>query len=151
MASVGSVNLTITQLPNSRNVVVTVEYQLVGDEVDVALQTPYREVCQLTGVDSPAGPDDVLLTIRDSLTFFPEDPVTSNRILPRRFDRVVPLSALDEDNDKPFQEEDEIRAKVTLTLLGPNFRESRVVRVGGPVVIGQGAQPGTDGAPTVIS
>src|SRR5262249_28893635 len=120
-------------LPNSPEVSVNVSYQLAGDAVDVALQQPYREICQLIGDDTPGdGTDDILLTLVDTTTFFP-DPATSNPVLQRSINRVLPLSALDEDSDGPFIEEDEIRAKVTLIALVPNFRESNLVRVGGLV------------------
>ncbi len=142
MASIGSVTLTIMRIPNSANAAINVRYSLAGDAVDIALQTPYLEVCQLIGDDKP-GSDDILLTLRNQLTFFPEDPVTSNPIVQRNLNRVVPLSVLDEDTGRPFPEEDEIRAKVTLTLLTPNFRESNLVRLGGPV-IGHRARPDTD-------
>jgi hypothetical protein len=151
MASISGVGLTITPLPGSRNVAINVRYQLVGDEVDVARQTPYREVCQLIGDDKPGGTDIVLVTIRDRVTFFPEDPVTSSRFLDRSLDLVLSLTTLDEDKDKPFLEEDEIRAKVTLALAAPNFLESNLVRIGGPVVIGQVVPPIEDRASTGVS
>ena len=141
MASIGPVFLRITRLPNSRNVFVNVRYQLAGDGFDVAFQTGYQETCQLIGDDTPGdGTDDVITTLRDGLVFFP-DPATSNPVLNRSFSLVLPLRALDEDRTKPFPEEDEIRAKVTLISRAANFRESDVVRilVTDPVV-GQGAQ-----------
>jgi hypothetical protein len=149
MASIGNLFLTITRVPSTANVAVNVSYDLAGDAFDVALQTPYREICQLIGDDTPGdGTDDLLRTIRDGLIFFP-DPATSNPVLHRSFDRILPLRALDEDNQAPFFEDDEIRAKVTLIALVPNFRESNVVRIESGPVVGQRAQSGAGAAESI--
>lgn len=133
MASIGLVNLTIAKVPHRNNfVLVNVKYQLAGDAFDVALQNPYHEICQLIGDDTPGdGTDDILRTLLDTTTFFP-DPDTSNPILERSLEVLLPLSALDEDSGGPLIEEDEIRAKVTLIPRFDNYRESNLVRVGGP-------------------
>ena len=74
MASIDFIILTITRVPNTANVSVTVEYRLAGDAFDVALQTPYREVCQLIGDDKPGGTDVIIRTLRDALVHFPIPP-----------------------------------------------------------------------------
>jgi hypothetical protein len=43
---------------------------------------------------------------------------------------ILPRSVLDEDNEGPFIQADEIRAKVTLTPI-PTSRESNLIRLGG--------------------
>jgi hypothetical protein len=48
----------------------------------------------------------------------------------RALQLFLPRSVLDEDNEGPFIQADEIRAKVTLTPI-PTSRESNLVRLGG--------------------
>jgi len=125
MASIQQVNLAITPVPNSANVIVDVGYVVSGSSHDIATQQHYREVCQLIGDDTPGdGTDDVLRTIFDSTT------VCSGNSFQRVLQVVVPRSVLDEDNDGPQIQEDEIRAKVTLTPI-PTSRESNLIRMGG--------------------
>ena len=135
MASIDPVvKLTITPLPNGTQASVHVHYRLAGDAFDVAAQHPYHEICQLIGDDTPGdGTDDILQTLIDTTTFFP-DPATSSPILERNIDVTVPMSVLDEDQS-PFRiEPDEIRAKVTLIPRFNNFVESNLVQLDGGVL-----------------
>ena len=127
MASVQPITLTITPVPNSANVSVSVGYVVSGTGHDLATEQNYREVCQLIGDDTPGdGTDDILRTIFETTTVF-----TGNNVhFTRAIQLFLPLSALDEDNEGPFIQEDEIRAKVTLTPI-PTSRESNLIRVGG--------------------
>ena len=125
MASIQQVNLAITPVPNSANVIVDVGYVVSGSSHDIATQQNYREVCQLIGDDTPGdGTDDILRTIFDTTTVF------SGNSFQRVLQVVVPRSVLDEDNDGPQIQEDEIRARVTLTPI-PTSRESNLIRMGG--------------------
>ena len=125
MASIQQVNLAITPALNNANVIVDVGYSVSGSSHDIATQQHYREVCQLIGDDTPGdGTDDVLRTIFDATTVF------SGETFERVLQVEVPRSVLDEDNNGIQIQEDEIRAKVTLTPI-PTSRESNLVRMGG--------------------
>jgi hypothetical protein len=127
MASIQQVRLTITPVPNSANVSVDVGYVVSASNHDLATEQNYREICQLIGDDTPGdGTDDILRAIFDATTVF-----TGN--IPhftRAIQLFLPRSVLDEDNEGPFIQADEIRAKVTLTPI-PTSRESNLVRLGG--------------------
>ena len=127
MASIQQVRLTITPVPNSANVSVDVGYVVSASNHDLATEQNYREICQLIGDDTPGdGTDDILRAIFDATTVF-----TGN--IPhftRAIQLFLPQSVLDEDNEGPFIQADEIRAKVTLTPI-PTSRESNLVRLGG--------------------
>jgi hypothetical protein len=127
MASIQQVTLTITPVPNSANVSIDVGYVVSGSGHDLATGQNYREVCQLIGDDTPGdGKDDILRTIFDTTTVF-----TGNSVhFTRAIQLFLPRSVLDEDNEGPQIQEDEIRAKVTLTPI-PTSRESNLVRMGG--------------------
>lgn len=129
MASIQPVTLTITPAPNG-NVSVQVGYVVSGNGHDLATEQNYREVCQLIGDDTPGdGRDDILRTVFDGTTVF-----TGNNVaFQRAIQLFMPLSELDEDSGGPIIQEDEIRAKVTLTPI-PTSRESNLVRVGGGVL-----------------
>ena len=127
MASVQPVTLTITPVPNSTNVSVGVGYVVSASSHDLATDQHYREVCQLIGDDTPGdGTDDVLRTIFEETTVFSGNSAHFTRAI----QLFLPRSVLDEDNDGPFIQADEIRAKVTLTPI-PTSRESNLVRLGG--------------------
>jgi hypothetical protein len=127
MASVQPVSLTITPIPNSTNVSVGVGYVVSASSHDLATDQHYREVCQLIGDDTPGdGTDDVLRTIFEATTVFSGNSAHFTRAI----QLFLPRSVLDEDNDGPFIQADEIRAKVTLTPI-PTSRESNLVRLGG--------------------
>jgi hypothetical protein len=129
MASIQQVTLAITPVPNSANVSIDVGYVVSGSSHDLATGQNYREVCQLIGDDTPGdGTDDILRTIFDATTVF-----TGNSVhFTRAIQLFLPRSVLDEDNEGPQIQEDEIRAKVTLTPI-PTSRESNLVRIGGIV------------------
>jgi hypothetical protein len=127
MASVQPVTLTITPIPNSTNVSVGVGYVVSASSHDLATDQHYREVCQLIGDDTPGdGTDDVLRTIFEATTVFSGNSAHFTRAI----QLFLPRSVLDEDNEGPFIQADEIRAKVTLTPI-PTSRESNLVRLGG--------------------
>lgn len=132
MASIQAITLTITPVPNSANVSVQVGYVVSPSNHDLASGQHYREVCQLIGDDTPGdGTDDILRTIFDATTVFPSP---GGGGFSRAIQLFLPASALDEDSGTVL-DEDEIRARVTLTPI-PTSRESNLVRMGGPVVNG---------------
>jgi len=132
MAFINEISLKITRNPDNQTAVVDVGYLVSGSPQDISTQQNYRELCELIGDDTPGdGTDDVLKVIGDQTTVF-----TSSATGP--FARVVqlldvPLSLLNEDNSRPFPEQDEIRARVTMTPIATR-RESNLVRIGGPVI-----------------
>jgi hypothetical protein len=128
MATIGNVTLTITPIPNSADVFVQVGYQVLGSPHDIATQQHYREVCELIGDDTPGDGTDDVLNINPPL--FNDTTVFSGASFQRAISRQVPRSVLDEDNTGPQIQEDEIRAKVTLTPI-PTSRESNLIRMGG--------------------
>lgn len=132
MALIQSIKLTITPVTNSENVSVYVGYIVSGSNFDVSSEQSYREVCELIGDDTPGDGTDDPLRIRkllDTTTVFSANTAHFTRAI----QLFIPLSALDEDNEGPAIEEDEIRARVTLTPLppSPTRRESNMVRTGG--------------------
>jgi hypothetical protein len=128
MASIQPITLTITHIPNSTDVSIYVGYMVSASSQDQATEQNYREVCQLIGDDTPGdGTDDIIRTIFDTTTVF-----TTSVHFSRAIQLFLPASALDEDSERPFPEEDEIRARVTLTPI-PTSRDSNLVRIGGPV------------------
>jgi len=131
MASIGPVTLTITPVPNSTNVSVGVGYVVSGSGHDLATEQNYQEVCHLIGDDTPGdGTDDILRKIFEDVTVFTGNTVSFTRAI----QLFLPASALDEDNNGIIAfEEDEIRARVTLTPI-PTSRESNLIRRGGPVI-----------------
>lgn len=129
MASIQPINLRITRVPNSANVSIDVGYVVSASNHDLATEQNYREVCELIGDDTPGdGTDDIIRTILDTTTVFGGTGVHITRAI--QF--FLPASALDEDSGRPFLEEDEIRARVTLTPI-PTRRESNQVVIGGLV------------------
>jgi len=129
MASIGPVNLRIIDVPNSSNASIDVGYTVSASSHDLATQQHYREICELIGDDTPGdGTDDVLRTLRDEVIDFTDHPSFT-----RAIQVFVPVSLLDEDRGVVTQEEDEIRARVTLTPV-PTSRESNLIRRGGPVI-----------------
>jgi hypothetical protein len=135
MAALGDVTLSIAQVPESSDFMVEVHYPIFMDQCDLALGMAYLEVCELMGVDAfpEDGKDDVLLTLRKQLVFFPADGGPIQRVI----QQVVPASVLDEDSGPFLPLPDEIAARVTLVpvpTLGPPRRTSNVVVLGGPVV-----------------
>jgi hypothetical protein len=130
MASIGPVTLTITPVLNSTNVSVGVGYVVSGSGHDLATEQNYQEVCHLIGDDTPGdGTDDILRKIFEGTTVFTGNTVSFTRAI----QLFLPKSVLDEDNNgiTVFQE-DEIRARVTLTPI-PTSRESNLILVGGLV------------------
>ena len=129
MASIQPVTLTITPVPNSSNVSVYVGYVVVGNSSDLTSEQRYREVCELIGDDTPGdGTDDVIRTLFDATTAF-----TDHQAFTRAIQLFMPLSELNEDSGRPIFDDDEIRARVTLTPI-PASRESNLIRIGGPVI-----------------
>jgi len=129
MASIQPITLRITRIPNSVNVSIDIGYVVSASSHDLATEQNYREVCQLIGDDTPGdGTDDIIRTILDLTTVFTAPFVHITRAI----QLFLPASALDEDRGRPFLEEDEIRALVTLTPI-PTSRESNLVRIGGIV------------------
>jgi hypothetical protein len=115
MASINIVVLSIIQLPNSTDVFVNVSYKLAADGIDIAEQTPYREICQLIGHDRLGhGQDNILYTLYNNITYFGE---TGSNIQ-RNFNMELPLSTLE---SSIIGERDEIWARVTLTPHFPNW------------------------------
>src|SRR5262245_54604520 len=112
MASIRPITLTITPVPNSANVSVQVGYVVAGSSHDLATEQNYHEVCQLIGDDTPGdGTDDLLRIVFEGTTVFDGTHVAFQRAI----QLFMPLSELDEDNGGPVIQEDEIRARVTLT------------------------------------
>ena len=129
MASIGPVSLRIIDVPNSSNASIDVGYTVSASSHDLATQQHYREVCELIGDDTPGdGTDDILRTLRDEVIDFDNHPSFT-----RAIQVFVPVSLLDEDRGVVTQEDDEIRARVTLTPV-PTHRESNLVRRGVPVI-----------------
>lgn len=129
MASIGPVSLRIINVPNSSNASIDVGYTVSASSHDLATQQHYREVCELIGDDTPGdGTDDVLRTLREEIIDFTDHPSFT-----RAIQVFVPVSLLDEDRGIVTQEEDEIRARVTLTPVATS-RESNLIRRGGPVI-----------------
>jgi hypothetical protein len=129
MASIGPVNLRIIDVPNSSNASIDVGYTVSASSHDLATQQHYREVCELIGDDTPGdGTDDVLRTLRDEVIDFSDHPSFT-----RAIQVFVPVGLLDEDRGVVTQEDDEIRARVTLTPV-PTSRESNLIRRGVPVI-----------------
>jgi hypothetical protein len=133
MASIQPITLTITKVPNSANVSISVGYVVSLSSHDIATEQHYREVCHLIGDDTPGdGTDDIIRTLFDTTTFF--EGTFSH--FSRAIQVFLPASALDEDSGRPFLEEDEIRARVTLTPI-PTSRESNLVVIGGGPIVNQ--------------
>lgn len=130
MASIQPITLRITRIANSADVNIDVSYVVSASGHDLTTEQNYREVCQLIGDDTPGdGTDDILRTLFDSTTVFNGTTPHFQRVIQRR----LPASVLDEDSGGPAIEEDEIRARVTMTPI-PTSRESNLVRFGGTVV-----------------
>jgi hypothetical protein len=135
MATIGNVTLTITPVLNSNDVFVQIGYRVFPSSHDMATEQHYREVCELIGDDTPGdGTDDVIKIdppLFDGTTVFTSGGNDFTRAISRR----VARSLLDEDNNGLLLQEDEIRARVTLTPI-PTSRESNLIRMGGPVLEG---------------
>jgi hypothetical protein len=130
MASIQFVNLSISPVPNSQNVSVYVGYAVQASSHDLATEQHYREVCELIGDDTPGdGTDDVIRTLYDATTIFSGTAQSYTRAI----QLFMPLSELNEDSGHPIFDEDEIRARVTLTPI-PTSKESNLIRIGGPVI-----------------
>ena len=128
MASIKPITLTITPNTNNGKLIVYVHYVISASPNDVATEQNYREVCELIGDDTPGdGKDDVIKTLSDGTTVF--DGIFSH--LTRIFQVELSRSELDEDSG-PILQDDEIRARVTLTPIAAT-RESNVVVLGGLV------------------
>jgi hypothetical protein len=130
MASIGPVTLRIINVPNSANASIDVGYTVSASSHDLATEQNYREVCELIGDDTPGdGTDDVLQKLKEEIIVF-----SSNAPhLTRAIQTFVPQSLLDEDRGIIVPEEDEIRARVTLTPI-PTSRESNLIKRGGLVI-----------------
>ena len=131
MATISPVTLAITRIPNTTPALVrfNLNYTITGSNHDIASEMSYREICQIIGDDTPGdGTDDILNTLVDSTLTFSG----INTGFGRGFSLVLPLSSLDEDSGGPAIQEDEIRARVTLTPI-PTSRESNLVQVNVPV------------------
>jgi hypothetical protein len=130
MATIGPITLTITPGNKSSNANVNVGYVVSANNHDLASGQYYREVCELIGDDTPGdGTDDVLVKLKEEVIVF-DGPFTS---FTRAIQQFVDLTKLDEDSGILALEEDEIRARVTLTPI-PTSRESNLVLRGGPVI-----------------
>lgn len=129
MATVGPITLTIGPGNSPSNASVQVGYTVSASSHDLASAQTYRDVCELIGDDTPGdGTDDLLVKLREEIIVF-----TSNTPhFTRSIQQFVPLTKLDEDAGIVVLEEDEIRARVTLTPI-PTSRESNLVRRGGLV------------------
>jgi hypothetical protein len=129
MASISPVSLRIINVPNSSNASIDVGYTVSASNHDLATQQRYREICELIGDDTPGdGTDDILRTLRDENINFDD-----HSGFTRAIQVFVPVSLLDEDRGLVALQEDEIRARVTLTPV-PTSRESNLVRRGGQVI-----------------
>lgn len=130
MASIGNITLRIIDVPNSGNASIDVGYTVHASGDDLVTGQSYREVCELIGDDTPGdGSDDVLRTLREETIVFDGN----HQGFTRAIQAFVPKSLLDEDRGIIVQEEDEIRARVTLTPI-PLRRESNLIRRGAPVI-----------------
>jgi len=130
MASIGTVTLRIVNVPNSGNASIDVGYTVSASSHDLATEQNYREVCELIGDDTPGdGTDDILQKLREEIIVFS----SNTPHLTRAIQVFVPQSLLDEDRGIVAQEEDEIRARVTLTPI-PTSRESNLIKRGGSVI-----------------
>lgn len=129
MATIGPITLTIGPGNSPSNASVQVGYTVSASNHDLASAQTYRDVCELIGDDTPGdGTDDLLVKLREEIIVF-----TSNTPhFTRAIQQFVPLTKLDEDAGFVVLEEDEIRARVTLTPI-PTSRESNLVRRGGLV------------------
>jgi hypothetical protein len=124
MASITPVSLSITPVPNSPLVSIYVGYEVHLNSQDIATQQNYREVCHLIGDDTPGdGTDDIIRTIYDATTFYDG----TFQQFSRAIQLFMPASQLDEDRTAPFQEDDEIRARVTLTPILTSRESNQVV------------------------
>jgi hypothetical protein len=132
MALIGPVSLRIINVPNSSNASIDVGYTVSASSHDLATAQHYREVCELIGDDTPGdGTDDVLRKLREEIIVFSGNTQSFTRAI----QVFVPVSELDEDRGIIALEEDEIRARVTLTPVATS-RESNLIKRGGPVING---------------
>jgi hypothetical protein len=129
MAFVTPITLSISAKPNSTtNLFAEVRYTIPADGKDVPNNQSYREVCELIGDDTPGDGTDDLLRVLRNVTF--QFGGTTDQI---EHDTVydLPKTLFDEDNNGPFNQADEIRARVTLTPISANVgstsRESNQV------------------------
>lgn len=130
MASIGPITLRIIDVPNSGNASIDVGYIVSASSHDLATEQNYREVCELIGDDTPGdGTDDVLQKLREEIIVFN----SNTPHLTRAIQAFVPKSLLDEDRGIIAFEEDELRARVTLTPI-PTSRESNLIKRGGLVI-----------------
>jgi hypothetical protein len=130
MATISPVTLRIIDVPNSGNVSIDVGYTVSASSHDLATEQNYREVCELIGDDTPGdGTDDILQKLREEIIVFSGNTPHFTRAI----QTFVPVSLLDEDRGIIALEEDEIRARVTLTPI-PTSRESNLIRRGGLVI-----------------
>ncbi|MEA3012732.1 MAG: hypothetical protein QOD42_1277 [Sphingomonadales bacterium] len=136
MATIESVHLELKEQLGAAAALVT--YTMRGSLQDVQQQTRYAELVQLVGDDVGPGEDgqnelipNGELSFAESLAFASSAPVTRVRLL------ALPSKSVDEDPSGPFhtpQEEDEIRARVTLTrILSTVVAQSNLVRRGGVI------------------
>lgn len=130
MATISPITLTIGPGNSPSNASVQVGYTVSASNHDLASAQTYRDICELIGDDTPGdGTDDILLKLREEVIVF-----TSNTAhFTRAIQQFVPLTKLDEDAGTFIPQEDEIRARVTLTPI-PTRRESNQVVRGGPVI-----------------
>ncbi len=130
MATIGPITLTIGPGNSPSNASVQVGYSVSASNHDLASAQTYQDLCELIGDDTPGdGTDDLLVKLREEIIVF-----TSNTPhFTRAIQQFVPLTKLDEDAGFIALEEDEIRARVTLTPI-PTSRESNLIRRGGLVI-----------------
>jgi hypothetical protein len=115
-----------------------ISYTIAATQHDAPHEQAYREVVQLIGDDTPAGPgedgvDDIVPggKMWDGTVVFTTSEVAFTQIR----ELTLPPQALDEDRGPGIPRTDETWARVTLTPLPPTppGRESNLVRRGEPV------------------
>lgn len=130
MAKIQPINLSIAPNPNNNGkFLINISYVVSAGPNDSLSEQNYREVCELIGDDTPGdGTDDIIRTISDGRLVF--DNVFSH--IQRSFQLELSRSDLDEDNATAFQN-DEIRARVTLTPIPTSRESNQVVMANDPV------------------
>lgn len=130
MAKIQPITLTIPQNPNNNGKFpINISYVVSAGPNDSLTEQHYREVCELIGDDTPGdGTDDIIRKIFDGRLVF--DSVFSH--IQRSFQLELSRSELDEDNATAFQN-DEIRARVTLTPIPTSRESNQIVMANDPV------------------
>ncbi len=131
MALIKPITLRINRNPNNGKYIVGVNYIVSAGPNDAVGEQHYREVCQLIGDDTPGdGTDDVLHTFWDATLVF--DGIFSH--IQRGFQLEFTRSELDEDGGSPFPQDDEIRARVSLTPVAAMRESNQIVMAAtGPI------------------